>query len=592
LPHEDDNLNAYPRMTRWFDPRLLCKLLLQVIVGDLFGQYADRRLILAALDRVDSDEIRARADIGLSPGPDGAIWIDYVSDLGDGFDATYAVAYCLAQATLVVEGESLPRGGLLIMGGDEVYPTSSREAYNARLRAPYELAFPNKRGSSHLPVFMVPGNHDWYDGLVAFLAMFCRTKRTSVGNWRTRQRRSYFAIRLAPDWWIWAIDIALTEDMDQPQADYFVAIADGMPEGAKIILCSAEPGWYGAETKEASFRSLDYAAQLARNAKKAFRIVVALSGDTHHYARYTSEFGTQFVTSGGGGAFLHGTHSLKETIRVDWLKARNETLSLAACYPSKGESQKLLAGNFQFPFLNWEFALLLGAIYWPLAYWATVLPQASSWVLAFLILSAGFWGYAKHQEKGKPGSAVALALVQAAAHLLAIWLLTRAFGALNTGVLGPPRSSWSWFLMLGIEIVPLGGLVAGLIFGINLWVTSRFFDLNHNDAFSSMRLDGYRHFLRIRIQGNELRIYPIGLDRVPLRNEWRPAANAGGGSAGSRFTPPESCKPRLIEDPILIDAAQVAEVAAAVKHPAQQTTSPGGSDVTAGVPSPPPSAPT
>jgi hypothetical protein len=242
--------------------------------------------------------------------------------------------------------------------------------------------------------------------------------------------------------------------------------------------------------------------------------------------------------------------------------------------------------------LNWEFAFLLGAIYWPLAYWATVLPQPSSWILAFLILFAGFWGYARHQEKGKPGSAVALGLVQAAAHLLAIWLLTRVFGALNAGALGPARSSWSWFLMLGLEIVPLGGLVAGLIFGINLWVTSRFFDLNHNDAFSSMRLDGYRYFLRIRIQGNELRIYPIGLDRVPLRNEWRPTADAGAGSAVSRFTPLESCKPRLIEDPISIDAAQVDEVAAAVKHPAQQTTSPGGSDVTAGVPSPPPSAPT
>jgi len=180
LPHEDANLNAYPRMTRWFDPRLLCKLLLQVIVGDLFGQYADRRLILAALDRADLDEIRSRADIGLAPGPDGAIWVDYVSDLGDGFDATYAVAYCLAQETLVVDGQSLPRGGLLIMGGDEVYPTSSREAYNARLREPYELAFPNEHGSSHPPVFMVPGNHDWYDGLVAFLAMFCRTKRTGA----------------------------------------------------------------------------------------------------------------------------------------------------------------------------------------------------------------------------------------------------------------------------------------------------------------------------------------------------------------------------------------------------------------------------
>jgi hypothetical protein len=38
-------LAKYPKMTAWFNPGLLAKLLWRVIVSDLFGQYADRRLI-------------------------------------------------------------------------------------------------------------------------------------------------------------------------------------------------------------------------------------------------------------------------------------------------------------------------------------------------------------------------------------------------------------------------------------------------------------------------------------------------------------------------------------------------------------------
>jgi hypothetical protein len=38
------------------------------------------------------------------PGTDGELWFDYVADLGDGFHATYSVAYLLAQPQLEVDG--------------------------------------------------------------------------------------------------------------------------------------------------------------------------------------------------------------------------------------------------------------------------------------------------------------------------------------------------------------------------------------------------------------------------------------------------------------------------------------------------------
>src|SRR6476619_3701082 len=86
------HLQHFPPMTGWFEPVRLFKLLLRVIISDVFGQYADRRLISAALDPVSEKSLRDRVDISHSMAKDKtkAVWFDYVADLGDGFDATYA----------------------------------------------------------------------------------------------------------------------------------------------------------------------------------------------------------------------------------------------------------------------------------------------------------------------------------------------------------------------------------------------------------------------------------------------------------------------------------------------------------------------
>ena len=45
------------------------------------------------------------------------------------------------------------------------------------------------------------------------------------------------------------------------------------------------------------------------------RIVLYLKSGRHHYARYVApDDGAQLVTAGGGGAFLHPTHDLPETV--------------------------------------------------------------------------------------------------------------------------------------------------------------------------------------------------------------------------------------------------------------------------------------
>ena len=74
-----------------------------------------------------------------------------------------------------------------------------------------------------------------------FLALFSRKEHLHLGGWRSHQRRSYFALQLTDKWWIWGVDAQLDDQVDQPQQDYFAAIAQGMPADANIILCGPEP---------------------------------------------------------------------------------------------------------------------------------------------------------------------------------------------------------------------------------------------------------------------------------------------------------------------------------------------------------------
>ena len=66
---------------------------------------------------------------------DAAFWFDFIADTGDGWDSTYAMASLLAEPELRPAGtaEPLARGRLLVMGGDQVYPTASVQGYADRL---------------------------------------------------------------------------------------------------------------------------------------------------------------------------------------------------------------------------------------------------------------------------------------------------------------------------------------------------------------------------------------------------------------------------------------------------------------------------
>jgi len=310
--------------------------------------------------------------------------------------------------------------------------------------------------------------------------------------------------------------------------------------------------------------------RIARAANEGLRIPLVLSGDTHHYSRYVGDDGvTQFITSGGGGAFLHPTHQLEQTIDLNreqdgfsWLDGLVKTVSLGvdphpapvvppkeACYPTRAESIAILKGNFKFVTYNPGFAVLLGFFYWVLGLLSVHLWWDGLYVIPIVLL-IGFWIYTKRQEGGSL-KVLALSVMNAIVHAIAVMSLAIVFRQLNAGYFDSatwPRLS---FILFAIEMIVFGGLVAGALFGLYLYVSSRWLNQNHNDAYSAMRLDSHRNFLRMRIRDDEITVYPIGLDRTPRRREWRMNTTRRG-SPPPVYVPVSPLAPRLIEGPIVV----------------------------------------
>src|SRR6185436_1445267 len=254
-----------------------------------------------------------------------------------------------------------------------------RLEYDERLVAAYETALKDTEGA-HPRVFAIPGNHDWYDSLVAFTRLF--TARPWFAGWRTRQKRSYFALKLPHNWWLLGTDVQLGSDIDKPQMQYFERLVSEMKkqsaetgEESRIILCHAEPHWIRA----AQYGGLDpnYNESNLKLLEKRLGkgVAVFIAGDLHHYRRHEAEDkSTQKITAGGGGAFLHPTHfgllgtNLDTLVEKGLRENEERQFKLAGCFPSTSTSRNLAWLNLIFPYLkknmSWSFGLVTAVLYW------------------------------------------------------------------------------------------------------------------------------------------------------------------------------------------------------------------------------------
>jgi hypothetical protein len=128
-----DQLGFTPRpRVPWLRPQLLAITAVRAGLAEMFGAYLDKRELQGALPsqvyRHDSD---------------GDFWLDYVADLGDGFDATYSVAWLLAQRELRLgdpagDEHALRRGS--VAATDDLDVVAGGMLYGALGRRPEEPA--------------------------------------------------------------------------------------------------------------------------------------------------------------------------------------------------------------------------------------------------------------------------------------------------------------------------------------------------------------------------------------------------------------------------------------------------------------------
>ncbi|PZG12420.1 metallophosphoesterase, partial [Micromonospora craterilacus] len=507
----------------WLAPFLLISTGLRTLLALLFGAYLDKRELQKALD----------AEVAKQVGPDGGLWLDYVADLGDGFNATYSVAYLLAQRELEVDGHRLPRAQTLVMGGDQVYPSAAYEAYEDRCKGPYQAALPV--GPPEQPtIFAVPGNHDWYDGLTAFLRLFVRTRDRHFGGWRTGQSRSYFAAELPADWWLFGLDDQSGSYVDDPQLTYFDTVAKKLGPQSRVILAVPAPAWVKAVDEPSAYDSIDYFIRTII-APTGAQVRLLISGDLHHYARYTGPDGRQLVTSGSGGAYLYPTHQLPERIEVpprDTMARRSSpsrTYELAGRYPDAARSRRYGWGIFsRLPRRNPGFATVLGILH-------TLLMLSMAGVTDFRSEAS------EQRLFSVPLVMMVLVLVLAAALFAKPpsstgkrharhWILGVGHGLAHVGLaaagtwawLALPFHDWPWPLPAVAAVavyLPVSGLLASQLVAAYLLVASKF-GVNVNELFAGQGIEDAKGFVRLRIDPDgTLTLYPIAIDRVA--RDWR-----------------------------------------------------------------------
>ena len=166
-------------MVHWFDPVQLAGTGVQVGVSSVFGSYSDKREIQAAL-APDAKPHHEHADrrgalVRLRRRPRRRVRADLHG----------RTLPRPAGARLEREGSAwdTQRGRILVMGGDQVYPTATRTEYENRLVGPYRAALPFVYPDPPR-VYAIPGNHDWYDGLTNFMRVFSATSGSGPGSRR------------------------------------------------------------------------------------------------------------------------------------------------------------------------------------------------------------------------------------------------------------------------------------------------------------------------------------------------------------------------------------------------------------------------
>ncbi|MGC0208846.1 metallophosphoesterase family protein [Streptomyces levis] len=332
----------------WLDPRMLWAARNGVLAswfGDPTGRMRARWVAQREAAGAPADKVVRRDD------PDRFSFL-VIGDTGEGDDPQYAVVPGLLKA-----------GGdtrFAVLASDVIYPVGSADDYGPKFFRPYR-DYP-------APIYAIPGNHDWYEDLGGFMRVFCGDApplppedrpRPLTRAWlrsllwhrprpgdgerlaearALRPAPAQQAVQPGPYWAIDAgpvrivgIDTGLLGTVDAAQGAWLREVSAGpRPK----ILVTGSPLYVDGRHEPCAIEGGGTVDDLVRD--PAHHYVAAIGGDIHNYQRYPVRLDDgrtlQYVVAGGGGAFMHATHTIP---RVDVAGVTEDDFR---CYPLRGDS--------------------------------------------------------------------------------------------------------------------------------------------------------------------------------------------------------------------------------------------------------------
>ncbi|MFF5211514.1 metallophosphoesterase family protein [Streptosporangium sp. NPDC000396] len=317
--------------------------ILSGLFGDPSGQVR-ARWVRSQRDRGVDPSLRIPMDVG----PEFSFLV--LGDTGEGDASQYAVIPGMLKI-----GEDT---AFAVIASDVIYPTGSGNEYENKFFRPYQ--------DYRAPIYAVPGNHDWYDGLGGFMRVFCdapalETRREGGGLspsglrgllWRkpekideaglarARERRALpgqRAVQPGPYWametpglLIVGVDTGIHSMLDREQARWLREVSrDPRPK----VLITGKPIYTRNEYKPSKLEGGGTIDDIV--ADPAHNYVAAIGGDVHNYQRFPVKAGDrtiQYIVAGGSGAFMHATHTIP---RVTVGGVHEDDYR---CYPLRGDS--------------------------------------------------------------------------------------------------------------------------------------------------------------------------------------------------------------------------------------------------------------
>jgi hypothetical protein len=278
-----------------------------------------------------------------------------LGDPGEGDDSQYQVLRPLLATSQGTD--------FTYIVSDVIYPAGDALDYHDKFYYPYR-ELPG-------PIYAIPGNHDWYDGLHGFMTLLCgadpdlrppvhpsksRWMRAFLDlTWRepsealqheleemqklrpepSGQPGSYFAIELK-ELVLVGIDTGITSGIDAEQGAWLKKIS-AMPKDK--ILLTGKPLVVDASRKRCGIAGAD--PQDTVNAlveDPANRYIAVIGGDIHNFQRYPVRgkdgHVVQHIVSGAAGAYTKATHNISKATLANCGCDEEDF----RCYPRRGDS--------------------------------------------------------------------------------------------------------------------------------------------------------------------------------------------------------------------------------------------------------------